>query len=363
METKRLLSLDSLRGFTIAAMILVNNPGTWGHVYAPLLHAEWNGLTPTDLIFPFFLFIVGVSITLAYSKRKVEGIKPSGMYRKILFRSIKIFVVGLILNFIFTRSFVDLRIVGVLQRIALVFLVCSFMFLLTEWKTQVFVGSALLIGYWLTMMFVPTPGFGKAMLEPGANLAAWIDSFIVPGKMYQQTWDPEGFYSTLPAIATGIFGMLTGKIIIGSQSQEKKIIWLFSIGTIACIIGYIWGLHFPVNKNLWTSSYVLVSGGMASILLALLIFLVDVLNYSKIAKIGIVFGANAIAIYVLADLLTFVFYGTKFGSDSLNNYFMNGVVAIGGSLKLASFLYAIVFIAINFIPAWILYRRKIFIKL
>jgi predicted acyltransferase len=293
----------------------------------------------------------------------IDGTNPSGLYRKILFRSFKIFIVGLLLNFLFTRSFVDLRIVGVLQRIALVFMVCSFLFLLTKWKTQLIVGASLLLVYWITMMFIPTPGFRKVMLEPGANFAAWVDSFIVPGKMYQQTWDPEGFYSTIPAIATGIFGMLIGKLIIGSQTQEKKIIWLFSIGTIACIIGYIWGLHFPVNKNLWTSSYVMVTGGMASVLLALLIFLIDVLNYSKVAKIGIVLGANAISIYVLADLLTFVFYGTKFGNDSLNNYFMNGVVSIGGSLKLASFLYALLFISINFVPAWILYRKKIFIKL
>jgi predicted acyltransferase len=363
MENKRLLSLDALRGFTIAAMILVNNPGTWEHVYSPLLHAEWNGLTPTDLIFPFFLFIVGVSIVLAYTKRKTEGVKPSGIFQKILFRSIKIFAVGVLLSFIFTRSFVDLRIVGVLQRIALVFLVCSFLFLLTKWRTQLIIGGALLLVYWITMMFIPTPGYGKVMLEPGANIAAWIDSFIVPGKMWRGTWDPEGFYSTLPAIATGIFGMMAGKIITDPQTQEGKIIWLFSIGTLACIVGYIWGLHFPVNKNLWTSSYVLVTGGMASIMFALMIFLVDMLNYTKVAKVGIIFGANAITIYVLADLLTFIFYGTKFGSDSLNNYFMNGVIALGSSLKLASFLYALVFIGINFIPAWILYKKKIFIKL
>jgi predicted acyltransferase len=363
MENKRLLSLDALRGFTIAAMILVNNPGTWEHVYAPLLHAEWNGLTPTDLIFPFFLFIVGVSIVLSYSKRKTEDVKSAGIYRKILFRTFKIFMVGLLLNFIFTRSFVDLRIAGVLQRIALVFMVCSFLFLLTGWKTQLIVGVSLLIIYWITMIFVPTPGFGQVMFEPGANFAAWIDSYLLPGKMWRGTWDPEGFYSTLPAIATGIFGMMIGKIIIGSQSQERKIIWLFSIGTIACILGYIWGLNFPVNKNLWTSSYVLVTGGMASILFALLIFLVDVLNYNRFTKVGIIFGANAITIYVLADLLTFIFYGTKFGSDSLNNYFMNGIIAFGGSLKLASFLYALLFIGINFIPAWILFKKKIFIKL
>ncbi|MBN2486879.1 MAG: DUF1624 domain-containing protein [Bacteroidales bacterium] len=363
METKRLLSLDSLRGFTIAAMILVNNPGTWGHVYAPLLHAEWNGLTPTDLIFPFFLFIVGVSIALAYTKRIEQGIKPNKLYGKIISRSIKIFVVGLLLNYIHHFSFAELRIAGVLQRIAVVFLVCSLLFVHTKWKTQAIIGAFLLLGYWLTMMFIPTPGHGSPMLEPGINLAAWIDSYLLPGKMWNTTWDPEGLYSTLPAIATGIFGMLTGKLIVGNLSQERKIIWLFSIGTIACIVGYLWSLHFPINKNLWTSSFVLVTGGMALVLLALLMFFVDGLNYKKVAHVGIVFGANAITVYVLADLLTFLFYRTKFWGQSLNNHFLNGATTLGASMELASLLYALVFIAINFIPAWVLFRKKIFIKL
>jgi predicted acyltransferase len=363
METKRLLSLDAFRGFTIAAMILVNNPGSWGHVYSPLLHADWNGLTPTDLIFPFFLFVVGVSITLAYKKHVDAGSIKSNLYRKIIFRSAKIFLVGLILNYIGNFDLAELRIAGVLQRIAIVFLVCSVLFLNTRWKTQVYIALGLLVFYWIMMTIVPTPGYEKAMLEPGVNFAAWIDSYLLPGKMWQGTWDPEGIFSTLPAITTGISGMLAGRIIVSNLNQDKKIIWLFTAGFIASVAGYLWSLNFPVNKNLWTSSYVMVTSGFAAIALAASIFVVDVLERKNIARVGIIFGANAITIYVLSNVLAILFYGTSISGNTLNQHFLNLFTNAGWSLKLGSFLYALFYIIINFIPALILYRRKIYIKL
>jgi predicted acyltransferase len=363
MNNIRYLSLDAFRGFTIAAMILVNNPGSWQHIYAPLEHAQWNGLTPTDLIFPFFLFIVGVSIVLAYSKRLSEGSNKNQLVRKIIFRSVKIFAVGVALNIIMNLSFKDIRIAGVLQRIAIVFLITSLLFLYTNWKTQTIIGIILLVFYWLTMTLIPTPGYPKAMLEPGINLAAWIDSKFLPGHMWQGTWDPEGIYSTLPAVVTGISGMLVGKIIITLPDQERKVIWLFLVGFITSIIGIIWSWRFPLNKNLWTSSYVLLTSGLATMTFASLILLVDMQNYKQFAKIGIVFGANAIAIYVLADLLTFIFYGIPVLKMSLSEHFMQLFNLAGWNLKLGSFLYALIYIAINFIPAWLLYRKKIFIRL
>ncbi|HEY9114379.1 MAG TPA: heparan-alpha-glucosaminide N-acetyltransferase domain-containing protein [Bacteroidales bacterium] len=363
MENQRLLSLDAFRGFTIAAMILVNNPGSWEYVYPPLLHAEWNGLTPTDLIFPFFLFIVGVSIVLVYTKRLQQGFSKKKLIQKIIFRSFKIFAVGVLLSIIMNLNITEIRYAGVLQRIAIVFLVCSIFYLYSGWKTQAFVAAGLLLFYWLSMALIPTPGYETAMLEPGINLAAWIDNILLPGQMWQGTWDPEGIFSTLPAIATGITGMLVGRLLLIEIPRDRKVIWLFTLGFAAAVLGFMWGWIFPLNKNLWTSSYVVLTSGLAALTFAALFFMVDILGYKKSVWVGIVFGANAIAIYVLADLLTFVFYSTDIGGASLNQYFLNFFASIGFSLQFASFVYALFYIGINFIPAYFLYKKKIFIKL
>jgi predicted acyltransferase len=362
-EFKRLISLDAFRGFTIAAMIMVNNPATWSHIYPPLRHAEWNGLTPTDLIFPFFIFIVGVSIALAYTKRVNAGIQKGPMYRKIVIRTIKIFAVGILL-WLFPRfNFEHVRIAGVLQRIAIVFLVSAFLFLNTRWKTQAIIAAVLLIGYWLVMVLIPTPGYGKVMLEPGANIAAWIDSKFLPGYMWQKTWDPEGILSTFPAIATGISGMLAGHLILSKMSQERKLIYLFTLSFFAFVVGFFWSYIFPLNKSIWTSSFVMVTSGLAGMTLAASIFVVDMLGRTRFTKPGIIFGSNAIAVYVLADVWRLPFYTWKFGGDSLNVHWMNMFENLGWSMKFGSFTFAAMFIAFNFIPAWILYKKKIFVKL
>ena len=362
-EVKRLISLDAFRGFTIAAMILVNYPGTWSHVYAPLLHVKWHGLTPTDLIFPFFIFIVGVSIALAYSKRLQAGVPRKPMYRKIVIRSLKIFTVGILL-WLFPKFDLDnIRYAGVLQRIAIVFLASALLFLNSKWKTQAILAVFLLIGYWLAMVLIPTPGYGQPMLEPGANLAAYIDSKLLPGYMWQKTWDPEGIFSTLPAIVTGITGLLAGHIILSKHTPERKIIYLFSYGLFAFMIGYMWDFIFPINKNIWTSSFVLVTSGLAAMILAVSMFFVDIQGHTRFTKPGIVFGSNAIAVYVMADVWGQFFYNIKYFGSSFNVHFMNMVEAAGWSLKLGSLIFALVFVCFNYIPAWILYRKKIFIKL
>ncbi|HSI77635.1 MAG TPA: heparan-alpha-glucosaminide N-acetyltransferase domain-containing protein [Lunatimonas sp.] len=361
-QNTRLISLDAMRGFTIAAMILVNYPGTWDHVYAPLLHATWNGITITDFIYPFFLFIVGVSISFAYTKRLQTGTPKGDMYKKIIIRSIKIFLVGIFLNLIPNFDFSDMRIAGVLQRIAIVFLACAFLFLNTKWKTQAVLGAGILVFYWLAMTLIPTPGVGTPMLEPGVNLAAWMDTYILPGKMWEGTWDPEGFFSTLPAIVTGILGLLAGQILLTTKTPNEKANYLMAIGVPLVLLGLLWNLTFPINKHLWTSSFTMVTGGAGFIVLGATYFLVDILGKQKGTSVGIIFGANAITVYVLADILSIIFYNDSI-LGGLNNQFLALMTGIGFSIKFASMCYAILFVAINFIPAYILFKKKIFIKL
>lgn len=361
---QRLLSLDVFRGFTIAAMILVNDPGSWEHVYAPLLHAEWNGVTPTDLIFPFFLFIVGVSIAFAYAKRLQLGSDKGAMVRKILRRSATIFLLGIFLNLFPDFNFAEVRIPGVLQRIALVFLACALLFLYTGWRAQARIGAALLIAYWLMMTLIPTPGYGEVMLEPGKNLAAWIDSILIPGAMWQGTWDPEGILSTLPSIATGISGMLAGHLLLSRLDQSRKLIWLFALGFLSYVLGCVWDWVFPINKNLWTSSYVLYSSGLAALTLATMLWFVDALGYRQWTYPGKVFGTNAIAAYVLHGMLIYLFFiPMGAGGPSINSWFFQGLTGLGLAPRFVSLLWALIYVGICFIPIWILYQRRIFIKI
>ena len=359
----RLISLDAMRGFTIAGMILVNYPGSWEHIYPPLEHAEWDGLTPTDLVFPFFLFIVGVSITLSFTKLLEKKTPKNALYRKIIIRAIKIFAVGIILSLIPNFEFGNIRFAGVLQRISIVFLACSFIFLNTSIRFQALLGAIILVVYWLAMTLIPTPGLGEVSLEKGVNLAAWVDSVLLPGRMWQGTWDPEGILSTFPAIVTGITGLLAGHLLLSKRTSYEKAVILLVCGFVALVAGYIWGLAFPVNKNLWSSSYVLVTSGLASLLLGTMYYVVDIRNYTSGTKPGIIFGANAIAIYVVSDIISIVFYSINFGSASLNQHFMTGLTSIGFAPELASMLYAIIFVVINFFIAYFLYKKKIFIRL
>ena len=356
---KRLLSLDFFRGLTIAGMIIVNDPGSWSHVYAPLRHAEWHGATPTDLVFPFFLFIVGVSISLSLSKRKGS----SNLYVKIFKRSAIIFLLGIFLALFPKFDFENLRIVGVLQRIALVYLVCAILYLNTSHSTQLKAGIGLLVIYWITMAFIPFNGNLAGTLDPGNNFAAWIDSFILPGRLYQETWDPEGFYSTLPAIATGISGMLSGKIILdNSNSLKDKIIKLFYWGAIVLIIGSFWDYIFPINKHIWTSSYVLYSSGLAMIVLAMSMWIIDEKKYTNNIKFGLVFGSNAITAYVLHGIVWRLFQFPVINGVGFQKFWMDTGTSIGLPAKFVSFDWAIFYTLVIYFIVYQLYKRKIFIK-
>lgn len=361
-QPNRLIFLDAMRGFTIAAMILVNFPGDDEHVFSPLRHTVWNGLTPTDLIAPFFLFIVGISIVLSYGRALEKGESKGELYKKIFWRFIKIYALGIFLNLLPDFNFYVLRYTGVLARIAFVFLPCAIIFLNTSFRQQVWIGALILIAYWIAMTLVPTPGVGKVMLEPGVNLAAWIDSKFLPGRMWQGTWDPEGILSTFPAIVTGITGLLAGHLLASNRTQTNKVIYLMIFGLISTAVGYVWGLVFPVNENLWTSSFVLVTSGMASMILGATYYVVDIRRFDRWTRPGIIFGANAIAVYVLADLLALIFYVLPIGGASLNVHLTSALTNVGVPPKLSSCLFALFFVGINFIPAYFLYKKKIFIK-
>ena len=354
---KRLLSLDFFRGITIAAMILVNTPGSWIHVYSPLRHAVWHGITPTDLIFPFFLFIVGVSISISFRKKII--ISKTVIFKKILRRTFVIFMLGIFLSLFPDFIFSDLRVVGVLQRIAIVYLACSIVFIYFNTIGQLIIGGLILISYWILMMYVPFNGNPAGTIEPGKNFAAWIDSFIVPGRLYEVTWDPEGLFSTISAIATGISGIISGKII---KLYTKKIQILLSIGLIMIIVSLFWNKILPINKHIWTSSYVLFTSGLAMIILSFAIWIIDLKKYTSYIKFSLVFGSNAITAYVLHGIL-WKFFQLKISGDlSLQELWMLNGIEFGLSPKLVSLGWAIFYTLVIYFIIYQLYKRKIYIK-
>lgn len=359
--SKRLISLDALRGFTIAGMIMVNVPGSWSHIYSPLRHAEFNGLTLADLVFPFFLFIVGASIVLAFGKRIENGMTKSALIKKVIYRTLVIFLLGVFLNWLSDNFTFPIRIAGVLQRIALCYLVGSLLFLYASKLTMILVGSILLIGYWILTMFVPVPGEGKVIFTHEMNWAAWVDGQLLPGKMYFGTWDPEGILSTLPAILNTLLGIFATILISKSDVHLKKVKALLLFGSSLLIAGLLLSSSFPINKNVWSSSFVLVTSGLASMLWSILIYFIDIKGYKKWAMPGIIFGSNAITAYVLHYLFHYPFEAIKFGGISIQHHFMT---FFSGFLSdnLASLFWAIFYTFVCFLPIWWMYRKKIFLK-
>jgi predicted acyltransferase len=364
----RLYSLDVFRGITVAAMILVNNPGSWDSVYPPLLHAHWHGCTPTDLIFPFFLFIVGVSIHFAYSTKLSEGLTTKTSL-KIIKRCLIIFALGMLLRLVPDFNFSTVRIPGVLQRISIVFLFCSLIYFKTNWLSQIRILLILLVGYWILMTMIPVPGFGAANLEAETNLGAWLDRLLLNGHLWSQskTWDPEGILSTIPAIATGILGLLSGQLISKIESHSEKVTWLFFIGAILIVFGMAWGLVFPINKSLWTSSYVLYTGGIAMQFLAACYWLIDVQGIKKWSTPFVYYGTNALFVFVASGALAknlgrIKIQVTPEKEISLWNYLYQNFYASWLSPMNASLAFAITLILLFLIVLWQMYKRKIFVK-
>lgn len=372
----RLLSLDVFRGLTVAAMILVNNPGSWSHIYAPLKHAEWHGCTPTDLIFPFFLFIVGVSISYALGSKK-DYLSQQKLILTAAKRALILFGLGLFLN-LFPKVFTDpieafstVRIPGVLQRIAVVFFITALIFIKTSQKTQLRLFFGILISYWALMTFVPVPGVGYANLEKETNLGAWIDrSILTEAHLWKsaKTWDPEGILSTLPAVATGLFGLLMGTWLKRKDKDEAvKISWMFSIGTLAIVLGLIWDLFFPINKALWTSSFVLYAGGLATIGLALCYWIIDVQGYKKGTTPFVVYGVNAITVFFLSGLipriLTMIKINMPDGTVVSSRVWMYETFYTPYFSPInASLTGAVTFILIWLLILWFMYKKNIIVK-
>lgn len=364
MEHKRLLSLDIFRGLTIILMIIVNDPGSWEHVYAPLLHATWNGITPTDYVFPSFLFIVGVSIVLSMNNQRERGKSRAELTKKVLWRALKIYAVGIFLWLWPNFNFEGIRWVGVLPRIALVYLGCALLFLYTSRKTQWLFGIVALLGYWILMAYIPVPGIGFPDLSlPEKNWAHYIDSLLLPGRLWKHSWDPEGLLSTLPALVTGLIGMWAGYILLQKEELKNRLNQLFFYGVLLLFLGDVMQWFFPFNKNLWSSSFTLLMGGIGMLSLASLSYFFDVKQSRFQFKFAHAFGVNSITAYALSSLLTVVFYSSNWWGVSFSQTFMSFCEHIGIPLKLGSLLYALFYVGVLWIPIQLLFKKKRYIKL
>jgi predicted acyltransferase len=376
----RLLSLDVFRGMTIAGMVLVNNPGTWNAIYSPLKHAEWHGATPTDFVFPFFLFIVGIAITLALGKRVESGGINRDIYTKIFRRALIIFALGLFLAafpfYNFTNGeWIDisnLRIMGVLQRIAVCYLISSLIFIRTNWKQQAIIATALLLFYWALMTLINVPGCEITTFNDKAcNLAAYLDRLILTENHIwksSKVFDPEGLLSTIPAIATTLAGVLCGHWLRSRREDNEKVAAMFFFGVVLTAFGWAWGFWFPINKPLWTSSYVVYTAGLALCFLGFCYWLIDIKGYKKWAKPFVIFGVNALALFVFSGLMAKFFGLIKVAADaegksiSLQKWIFDSIFLPLASPINASLMYAISYILLWLFLMWLLYRKRIYIK-
>lgn len=375
----RLISLDAFRGATIAAMILVNNPGSYVEVYDFLEHSAWHGWTFADGIYPAFLWMVGVALVLSTAKRIERGEPRTQMITHVLKRSVIIFVLGVFLaGFPFGLfldpyfSFVSLRIPGVLQRIALCYLLTSIVFFATRVHGQVIITLGLVIVYWALLEMVRVPGYGAGVLEPEGNLCWYVDFLVLKGHTYAQSlvrgFDPEGIVSTLGALATTLFGVLAGHGLRSSYSPNVKTMGMLVAGTALIVVGSVMDMWLPINKNMWTSSFAVFMAGISTASFALCYWVIDVKGYQRWATPFSIFGSNALAIYVLAILmekLLYLFGWPEPGGSRLEvreylsqTLFESWAGALNGSL-----LYSIAFVLVMYLVAWAMWKKRIFIKL
>jgi predicted acyltransferase len=368
----RLMSLDLFRGATIALMILVNNPGSEPVTYWPLQHAHWNGWTPTDLVFPFFLFIVGVAMAFSFTSRLNRGDSRGSLLKHVLWRGLILAAMGIFLNGFPNHYGLDhWRFYGVLQRIAICYVITAVLELWTDWRTQLAVAVACLVGYSLLMRFVPVPGFGipthdMPILDPDRNIAAWLDRKLLMGHLYEVTRDPEGVISTIPAVATCLAGLLTGKWLRTQNSPSKKALIMAAVGMVAIAAGKLWNLSFPINKKLWTSSYVLFTAGLALIFLALCYWVVDGKRLRGWwTKLVLIFGMNAIAAYFFAEVVAKLLelHLASLGGQTIQAWLYERLFVPLASPPNASLIYAIVFVVFCWCAMAVLYRNRLFLKI
>ena len=364
---ERLLSLDALRGATIAAMILVNNPGSWAHVYRQLDHAEWNGWTFTDLIFPFFLFIVGISIVLSMARKR--GAPRREVYPRVLRRAALLFALGLFLNGFPNYDLPTIRVMGVLQRISLCYLATAVAYLELGAAGLAALSAALCAAYWALMAWYPVPGVGAGAWEKGRNFAAYVDQLTLGRHVWAagKTWDPEGLVSTLPAIANTIFGCFAGLWLRCDRPRPAKAAGLLAAGAAAALAGWLWSFALPINKNLWTPSYAVFMSGLCLLALAAFYWTMDVKGRSRWAHPLVVYGSNAIAVFVLSGLVARVMnlwkvMGPSGKPTAVKNYiylewFASWLGPLNGSVG-----FAVAFIAAMYLAMRPLYKRRIFLK-
>jgi predicted acyltransferase len=393
---ERLRSLDVFRGLTVAGMLLVNNPGSWGAIYPPLAHAAWNGGTPTDLIFPFFLFIVGITTELSLGGRRARGEPDRAIVRQVIRRGSLIFLFGLLLSWFpgFTWTAIDgvdapslldrivhrlehLRIMGVLQRIGLAYAIAALLTLRTTLRQQLAIVATLLVGYWAAMMLLPVPGEGGAigaqlLDQPGRVLSAWVDRTLlgvdhlwVGGK----TWDPEGLLSTIPAVATAMLGSFAGRWIGRRQLPlPERLAGLFAVGALLMMAGLIWHWGFPINKSLWTSSYVLFTGGLAAVTLATCMWLIDHLGVTWGTGFFVVYGTNPMIAFLGSGLMartmgSLIRWESAPGTMvSLQQTLFSAVYASWLSPVNASLAYAISFVLVWYAILAVLHQRGVVFK-
>jgi len=368
--THRLTSLDAFRGLTVASMMLVNNPGDWEAIYSPLEHAPWSGWTFTDTIFPFFLWIVGVALTLSTAKRVEQGASREKLLAHVVRRSVLIFAFGLFLAGFPYFHLSRIRIPGVLPRIAVCYFIASLIFLYTKWRAQLAAIVVLFASYWLLMTMFPLPCAGTSRFDVNCNVARYFDGMLLTGHMWSQTkvWDPEGILSTLPAIATTLFGVLTGHLLREKVSSEKKAAFLLGIGAGLFALGQVANIWMPINKSLWTVSFSLLMAGLASMEFAILYWIIDIRGYKKWAAPLVIYGTNAIVVFVLSGivgrLLGLVHVAGPNGQpEPLGDHIYETAFAPLASPINASLLYAVAFMTLFFLISWFLYSRRWFVRL
>jgi len=370
----RLQSLDVFRGATVAGMIVVNDAGDESQSYWPLLHADGNGWTPTDLIFPFFLFVVGASMAFALRARLERGASRAELLKHVLWRGALIFALGMFLNGFPNRyELSSWRVYGVLQRIAVCYVITAILALWTGRRVQILSIVACLLGYWVLMRFVPVPGFGVPthdipLLDPDRNLAAWLDRKLLTGHLYEVTRDPEGVLSTIPAIATSLLGLLAGDWLRSQRGGRAKALGLAVWGVIGVAAGEAFNLWFPINKKLWTSSYVVFTAGLAMACLAACYWVVDEHEWRRWATPFVVLGTNAIAAYMLSEIIAHWIYRMEVqladgSSLTWQEWIYERWFAELGDPANASLLFALAFLGLCWAAIWALYRRRIFLKI
>lgn len=370
-QNSRLLSLDVMRGITIAAMTLVNNPGDWGHIYAPLEHSEWNGCTPTDLVFPFFLFMVGVAIVFAMESKAKDAANHGKMILGALRRMVWLILISWAIQLFYHHTplvwnLTHLRFPGVLQRIALVFFICSLLYIKCSQKTRDWILAGSLIGYYIIMCFIPVPDGNAANLNPETNMGAWLDRLVFGTDHLwksSKTWDPEGLLGTLPAVGTGLFGIRVGSWLKRPDRENSvKVTWMFVYGVAAVVVALFWDLFFPINKALWTSTFVLYTGGLATIMLAFTYWLIDVQGYKKGVWIFVVFGMNSILAFVLSGIMQGLIDLIPFTTIKNSTWlYKHGIEPYFTPFN-ASLVRGVIYVLICWLPLYFLYKKKIYIK-